>query len=103
MNAPHQNTMTTIDHKTSCAIRDQFPKAYFGNPHQYGDLMGYHVGDASMICIQLPRSAVPEWEGLTWDEVEEEVNKAIRPVALPIKAYNPELFGREWQLYFVIK
>lgn len=99
----HPRTMTNIDHKTSCAIRDQFPKAYFGNSNQYGDLMGYHVGDAGMICIQLPRSAVPEWEGLTWDEVEEEVNKAIRPLALPIKAYSPEVVGNEWQLYVVIK
>jgi len=94
--------MKEIDHQTACAIRDKFPKAYFGNPYQYGQLMGYHVGDASMIVIQVPRPAVPEWELLTWDEVEEEANKAIRPLGFPIKAYSPELFGNEWQLYFVI-
>jgi hypothetical protein len=95
--------MTAIDHKTACAIRDQFPKAYFGNSNQYGDLMGYHVGDAGMICIQVPKAAVPEWRDLECDELEAKVNESIRSLALPIKAYNPEYIGGEYQLYFVIE
>ncbi len=95
--------MTTIDHQTACAIRDQFPKAYFGNSNQYGALMGYHIGDASMIGIHVPRLAVPEWESLEYDELEAKVNEAITPLGFPIKAYNPELVGQDYQLYFVIK
>jgi len=95
--------MTTIDHKTACAIRDLIKGAYFGNPHQYGDLMGYHCGHASMICLHVPARANPEWEGMGYNGVRAHMNELIAPLGLPIEsAPDPDFFDREWQVYFTI-
>jgi hypothetical protein len=94
--------MKRIDHHTATSIKDCFPKAYFGNPHQYGELMGYHVGDASMIYICIPNSAVLDWKDKSHYEIKTAANAAIEPLGLPVEFSALDFFGDHYQLYFSI-
>ena len=93
--------LTAITPEMAEMIRQKIKGAYFGNPHRYGDVMGYHVGGLEMICLHVPKSANPEWVELGYNWVEAEMNRLIAPLNFPIKAYSPEFFG-EWQVYFTI-